>query len=310
MSQQEKSPAPVVSIGLAVFNGENYLEQALDSILAQTYSDFELILSDNASTDRTADICKKYAALDSRVRYHRNEVNIGGSRNMMLTTTMARGRYFHLAAHDDLIAPTFLEECVRVLDDRLDVVLSFTGTVELDDSGTQISSGCSHRGTARRPSDRFRELAFRNHDALMLFGVIRTDVIRSVPPMANFTESDKVYLCSLAMRGPFYCVPEPLFIKRFHAKNENLDRRVRMAWFNPDKKGKIAFPMWLELIALFKVAVTADVTLAEKARTLGVAAAWSVRYSGQLGKDLVVAARTVWLRVRGHPAPSGVYNWE
>ena len=72
---------PRVSIGLPVCNGENYLKQALDSIMAQTYTDFELIISDNASTDRTAQICKEYANRDPRIRYYRNEKNLGAARN-------------------------------------------------------------------------------------------------------------------------------------------------------------------------------------------------------------------------------------
>src|SRR5262245_39663132 len=112
--------SPTVSVGLPVFNGENYLAEAIDSILAQTYRDFELIICDNASTDATEKIARGYADTDARVRYHRNVTNIGGARNQTLAMNMARGRYFRLSAHDDKIAPTFLEECVKVLDERPD----------------------------------------------------------------------------------------------------------------------------------------------------------------------------------------------
>ena len=105
--------APKVSIGIAVFNGENFLESALRSILAQTFEDFELIISDNASTDRTADICEQYASQDGRVLYLRQPANLGAQPNYNLLVGQARGRYFKWAAHDDMLAPTFLERCVE-----------------------------------------------------------------------------------------------------------------------------------------------------------------------------------------------------
>ena len=72
--QPEKA---LVTIGVPVYNGERFLEQCLDSLLSQTYRDFVLVISDNASTDRTQEICGRYAKADPRVRYHRNPVNIG-----------------------------------------------------------------------------------------------------------------------------------------------------------------------------------------------------------------------------------------
>src|SRR5438552_4723426 len=105
-------PKPRVSIGLPVYNAENYLVEALDSILAQTFTDFELIISDNASTDRTREICKYYESSDARVHYYCNETNIGGARNANLTFKLARGQYFRWAADDDVCAPTLLEKSV------------------------------------------------------------------------------------------------------------------------------------------------------------------------------------------------------
>jgi glycosyltransferase involved in cell wall biosynthesis len=112
-----------VSIGLPVFNGENYLEAAVDSILAQTFKDFELIISDNASTDRTQEICQRYCGRDSRVRYFRSEQNHGAAWNFNRVFELASGEYFKWAAHDDMIAPDFLQKCVAVLDEDPTVVL-------------------------------------------------------------------------------------------------------------------------------------------------------------------------------------------
>src|SRR5215510_10355296 len=119
----------LLSVGLAVYNGEEFLDEAIRSILAQTLTNFELIISDNASTDRTSEICQKYVRIDPRIRYHRNEANIGGANNENQTFRMARGKYFRWAAHDDVLAPTLLARCVEVLEERPDAVLCYPATV-------------------------------------------------------------------------------------------------------------------------------------------------------------------------------------
>ena len=300
---------PMVSVGLPVFNGENYLAEAVESILAQTFTDFELIICDNASTDRTEEIARGFAAADDRVRYHRNESNIGGSRNQTLTLELSRGRYIRFAAHDDRIAPTFLEECVELLERRPDVVICFSGTVVIDPEGRRESEYTSRRGTAATPSARFAELAFRDHNCDAIYGVMRGDVVRNTPPMGNFIDADKVYLCDLAMRGPFYTIPEPLFYKRFHPKNWVGNWRDRMAWFNPDKKGKLSFPNWLELKSFVRVVATADISARERAKCAATTLRWACWYSPKLAKDLLVAARTLWSRALRRPMKS-IYNWE
>src|SRR3990172_5611242 len=116
MSQVSTSSKPdaaatrLIAVGLPVYNGQKYLAQAIESILGQTFADFELIISDNASTDRTQEICQAYAARDPRVRYFRNERNLGAGPNYDLCFERARSKYFKWAAHDDVIAPDFLEK--------------------------------------------------------------------------------------------------------------------------------------------------------------------------------------------------------
>jgi glycosyltransferase involved in cell wall biosynthesis len=116
---------PRVSIGLPVYNGENYLAETLDSILAQTFTDFEVIISDNASTDRTETICRQYAAQDRRIRYLRNTSNLGAAKNYNRVFELSQGEYFKWNGHDDPLAPVFLERCVAVLDRHPGVVLCF-----------------------------------------------------------------------------------------------------------------------------------------------------------------------------------------
>src|SRR5512139_3267591 len=119
---------PRVSIGVPVYNGENFLKDALDSLLAQTFKDFEIVIADNVSTDQTEEICRSYAAKDARIRYYRNETNIGAGPNHNRVFELSRGEYFKWVCHDDMCAPEFLERCIEVLDRDPSVVLCHAET--------------------------------------------------------------------------------------------------------------------------------------------------------------------------------------
>lgn len=117
---------PAVTIGVPVYNGESSIQDALDSLLNQTFTDFELIISDNASTDDTSEICKRYAKLDPRVKYVRQPYNQGASFNFKYVLEKARGKYFMWAAADDLWQPSFLEENYKVISQNPDIVTSIS----------------------------------------------------------------------------------------------------------------------------------------------------------------------------------------
>ena len=104
---------PRLSIGLPVYNGEDFLAESLDSLLGQTYEDFELIISDNASTDGTADICRRYEKQDSRIRYIRQPRNLGCAPNHNVLVQYARGELFKWASHDDLYGRELIERASR-----------------------------------------------------------------------------------------------------------------------------------------------------------------------------------------------------
>src|ERR1700722_18249656 len=131
---------PRLTIGLPVYNGESTIEEALDALLGQTYQDFELIVSDNASTDRTADICRRYAEQDSRIRYVRQAHNIGLVSNHIFLMEQARGELFKWASHDDLYARDLLARCVEALDEDPDVVLAHSWSAMIDGSGDVIGT--------------------------------------------------------------------------------------------------------------------------------------------------------------------------
>jgi glycosyltransferase involved in cell wall biosynthesis len=212
---------PCVSVGLPVYNGEAFLDVALNAILAQTFTDFELIISDNASTDRTEEICRAYAAQDSRIRYERQPQNLGAAWNFNHVFQLARGQYFKWAAHDDLIAPTALERCVEQLDRDPSTVLCASQVACINWQGDTIPTKCDPRDRnldSAQPSLRFQGILIQSFWCYEIFGLIRASALRKIGPMANHYGSDRSTLAALALQGRFAEVPEVLFMRRFHMK--------------------------------------------------------------------------------------------
>ena len=133
-------PTPLISIGLAVYNGQNFVADAIESVLSQTFADFELIVTDNASMDATPEIAAEFVRRDSRVRYYRNAENLGCAPNLNRCYELSnpKTRYFKWAAHDDVIAPTFLERCVEALEADSSAAMAHTRSVIIDATGDVI----------------------------------------------------------------------------------------------------------------------------------------------------------------------------
>ena len=211
---------PNVCIGFPVFNGEKYLTVSIDSILAQTYGDFEFIISDNASTDRTQEICNEYALKDRRIRYYRNDRNLGSAANFNLVFHLSNATYFKWASYDDLVAPEFLERCVKVLDTAPDVVLCYPKTIRIDANGELIDKFEDRLDLRQeRPHDRLANLMSSLRLANAQFGLIRSDVLRKTRLMEPYASSDIPLLIELCLLGKFYEIPEHLFFRRDHQKN-------------------------------------------------------------------------------------------
>jgi glycosyltransferase involved in cell wall biosynthesis len=283
--------APRVSIGLPVYNGEEFLEEAIDSFLSQTYEDFELIISDNASTDRTEQICRRYVAQDARIVYSRNAENIGGMNNANLTFRRSRGEYFRFAGHDDRCAPTLLERLVTELDKRPDTTICFAATVLIDGQGNETGVRYPTEGTAATAPERFRELVLSSSPGGAIYGLIRSDILRHTGLLRSYTGSDYTLLCELALRGPFHLVPELLFFNRSHDRNVYKDSRGRMAWARPDlaKSGRPTLPYWLRLADYVKIVARAPLPLRERASCAALLLRWVALKWRSLGWDVGLA---------------------
>jgi glycosyltransferase involved in cell wall biosynthesis len=264
-----------VSIGVPVFNGEEYLAAALDSLLTQTYADFEIVISDNASTDGTREICEDFRKRDRRVRYYRQPRNVGAARNFNSTFDLACGEYFKWHAHDDVCASTFLERCIAGLDAVPEAVLCFTRTRFIDANGLHVRNYDHPLNLeAKIRTERFLQFVFPGHIVVEIFGVIRADVLRRTPLIASYIGSDLVLLAELGLHGPFLEDPEYLFFHREHPKRSvhaHHDSRARMVWFDTSKSGRYTLPTWRLIKEHMASLIRVRLSMAERTRiALGI----------------------------------------
>ena len=283
-----------MSLGLPVHNGENFLEQSLDSLLAQTYSDFELIISDNASTDGTADICKAYAARDSRIKYVRQEKNLGAAENFNFVFRRSSGEFFKWATHDDLLAPTFLECCLEVLEARDDIVLVFTLGQDIDENGSIVRTYPPRKATDElNRVERFRSVAVWRQPVIPVFGVMRRETLAKTRLIGKYTGSDTPLIAEMALRGKIYEVPEYLFFYRVHPdqswgsnKGRRKDRRAQQSWYDPKRAGKRTYPVWRVMLEHERAILRVPMGLKQRIKLHGVMASWVRTRWRILARDL------------------------
>jgi len=250
-----------LSIGVPVYNGEQFLEKSLDSLLAQTLEDFELIISDNGSTDRTEEICRTYAAKDQRIRYYRSEENYGAAWNYNRCFELSVGKYFKWACHDDLCAPEYVERCIEILEAKPSVVLCYANSIFIDEQGNILQKYPEDLHLdSPQPQKRYRQYHQRflyKYKCNPQFGVIRSSALGMTRVMGKYEGSDIILFAELAMLGEFYEIPEYLFFRRDHPKmsrRANPTDEALAVWYDPKNRGKLQLPMsrmlWEHLVAI------------------------------------------------------------
>ena len=229
---------PRVCIGLPVYNGDHFLEQTLDLLLAQSLREFELAITDNGSTDRTQEICRAYAGRDERVRYYRSDENRGATWNFNRAFTLTHSEYFKWSAHDDLCEPSFLERCVSALDAQPHAVLAYPKTRLIDGAGDVVRD---HEDGLALPQQAAHERLGRLVAALgyanPMYGLIRSCALRRTRLLGDYPSADYVLLAELALLGEFAELPERLFLRRIHpemSRAQNPDPASAAKWFRPD----------------------------------------------------------------------------
>lgn len=261
---------PEVSVGMPVYNGERYLAEAVESILGQTFSDFELIISDNASTDGTAKICEELVGRDSRIRYARQEVNIGLWANWDFVAHAARGTYFKWASANDRCDRMMLERCVKVLQHEDDAVLCYGRTCFIDGQGNETGlyeyDFSFHQD---RPSERFisvRDRMIRNN---AFQGLIRLQLLRQTRLNRRYPDSDLILFAELALYGAFRLLPEILLYRRMAegAVSSFLPEREFRVFLDPRTAHK-GFTAWRRHLDCCWSVLRAPIAMREKVTAL------------------------------------------
>ncbi|HXZ80160.1 MAG TPA: glycosyltransferase family 2 protein [Terriglobales bacterium] len=273
---------PLISIGVPVYNGAGFLPQALDSLLGQTVADFELIISDNASTDDTEKVCRDYAKQDERIRYIRQPINLGAPANWNFVAVQARGKYFKWSSANDYCAPEMLARCVAPMEADPGIVLCYGRTCLVEEeSGRREEYSGDFSVIEGRPHERFNTLCrmIRLNNAQS--GLIRVDALRRTQLDRHYPGGDVVLMAELALQGRFLLLPEILLYRRMgrEAFSSLLTPEEMGFFFDPQRRSKYDLRLlWLHLDFLVTV-LRASLSLPEKLQTLAL-----------------VARRAVWAR--------------
>lgn len=276
---------PRLTIGLPVYNGQNYVSQAIESILAQTYQDFELIISDNASTDKTPEICRAYLK-DPRVHYHRSKTNNGGAWNWNRVFELSTGEYFKWAAHDDIMSPEFVERCILELEKNPNIILCHSKDAIIDENSKVI--GAYELGDIKdseKPHERFREMLNKKGLPWLVFGVFRRDGLSKTPIFGTYIGSDWNLLAEVSLLGRIIELPEHLFYRREHAeaytdshysKPVNVhDYRTETLWWTGTKsRALVILPHWKNCLEFSKSVMRVSMTWKERILCLREITTW------------------------------------
>lgn len=284
-------PTPLVSLGLPVWNGARFLSEAIESVLAQTWVDFELIISDNASTDATPEICAAYAAADRRIRHVRQTHNLGAAPNFNHTVGLARGKYFKWVAHDDLLEPGYIQACVERMERDAGLVLCSTRVRLIGPEGEDLGerdSWLPWRAESSDPSHRFASFCDQGHWCLDVFGLIRLEALRRTPCIASFIGSDRALLAELSLLGRVDRVPEALFLSREHPHRSitAMSLHQRGSWFDTSRMDRFIFPHWRAALEYLRIIARVPLPLDERLRCAVALARWTPRHAVLLLRDL------------------------
>jgi glycosyltransferase involved in cell wall biosynthesis len=238
-----------VIIGLPVYNGQKYLSAALESHLSQSFGDFDLVISDNGSTDATPEICAGYARKDTRVKYLRSAENRGllWNHRRVFDAIESPSQYFRWAAADDIMEPGLLQAMVAVLNTRPEVEAVVPNTKNIDEDGETI--GSMGRALDLQSSDvceRARQVLVGNYQHVIAFGLFRASTLRLMRTGPNYVGWDPIFVWELALRGQMVLTTGPALLRRYHAgaiSHVKTAKEMRK-WVEPNSKAGMEFPHW------------------------------------------------------------------
>jgi glycosyltransferase involved in cell wall biosynthesis len=267
------STQPLVTIGMPVYNSERHLGQSLDSLLAQTYSDFVLVISDNASTDGTADICQRYVRQDARVQYFRNPVNVGMTGNFNRVFELTHTKYLKWSTADDFWAPDMLADAVAVMEADPSIALCYPKTVIVDGEGREQGRYEDKLHLMQDdPAERFlaviENIRLVNHH----LGLLRTDAIRRTRLFGKHVSADIGFVAEMSLYGKFFEVKKHQFYRRFHTESSSWnrgDQEQEARRFHAANVRRVPFNTWLYHGAFSRAVLHSPLSLGKKLKVLG-----------------------------------------
>ena len=287
--------SPKLSIGLPVYNRGKLLRQSLDALLDQTFTDFDLIISDNASTDGTEQICREYAQRDGRIRYYRNRSNIGAPRNFNQTFALSSAKYFKWATSDDLCAPQFLELALGVLEGDPTVVLCYAKSTIIAEDGSPIEEYEDKLHLMEtKASQRFMRLLNTIGLCHQHQGVIRSAGLRQTAMLKDHIASDVNLIAELSLYGKFYELPQRLFFRRLHPDAlswERSDMARQMTFYDPGSSRRIVLHCFRPHIAYLGAIRRAPIGFREKVPLYRFILRRIIWSRGRLARELRLKAR-------------------
>jgi glycosyltransferase involved in cell wall biosynthesis len=279
---------------MPVYNGEKYVGESIQAHLNQTYSDFELILTDNASTDRTEEICRSYAARDPRVKYHRNPQNIGVAGNFRRGFDLAVAPYFRWSPSDDLVSPNLLQRAVEILESDPSIFVAYPRTKLIDDKGLITADFDENLHLLDdRPSERWKGVRRNIRMGNLPYGLSRSSILRKTGLLRNYTGGDFPLIAEMSLYGKFFEIPDAFFYRRMHEQASSAMKNTAdvMSLYDPKKRRKLFLYNWVHLGANLKSAARAPISLWEKLRIFAFEARWVVWGRKEYLNELRLAAR-------------------
>lgn len=262
------SVSPLVTIGLPVFNRERFVRQSIESLLNQTFRDFQLIIGDNASTDSTGKICEEYARKDRRIRYFRNSENIGLPPNFNRVFSLSQSPYFKWSTSDDYWAPTMIERALEIMEADRSIVLCYAKTtlVNRESEDPQPYEDNLHL-VSDNPRDRFIQLLSQIGLCNQLTGLIKAESLSRTHMLGGYPGSDVVLLAELTLYGKFFEIPERLYFRRFHEESSSWLRSSQehqARYYLSPKSNKFIMNRWSRYLGLLSAVHKAPVGLRDR----------------------------------------------
>jgi glycosyltransferase involved in cell wall biosynthesis len=285
-----------VIIGLPVYNGQKYLNAAVDSHLSQSFGDFALVISDNGSTDATPEICAAYAIKDKRIKYLRSAENRGilWNHRRVMDAIESPSQYFRWAGADDILEPGLLQAMVEVLNTRPEVEAVVPDTKNIDDQGEIIGS-MARTLDLQSPSvfQRAHDILTASYQHVIAYGLLRASTLRLMRTGPNYPGWDAVFALELALRGQMVQPAGPALLRRFHPGSISRVKTVKemRKWVEPNSKTGMDFPHWTWAYERAQVLMAVPMSTRDRIRIGTFLARFTMWQRRSLARDVTQAAR-------------------